>query len=382
MGGSMLLFRQFVQRQDYELFVMTDQRNFTSEHFPSLVIEHPQFIQRLQRTRFSLLAHDYVHLLASRRIPRQVLQSCLDFRPDLIVTGAETWIADLAIRLARRMRVPVAGYFMDWPTYGMLGHHAVKTWCSRQFLRRYAACNLAFGICPEMLEALGPHPNSHVFYPPGSHRTSVPGTSVNQSREKPFRCLFAGNLGEWYGEMLLNLAARCQNEPSLGLRIAGRNATWSEAQIQELTASGVFCGFLKGDPYEAELRRADVLLVLMGFGEECRLIESTSFKSKLADYLAMGKPILVWGPDYSTAVRSARQYQYAAVVDSPDPGEVMAELKRMAADPHRCQDLVVRGQQFFDEFLEPNRVFSRALAAMNSVIDASHSANGIAGLTT
>lgn len=368
MGGSMLLFRQFVQRDDYELFVITDQRGFESEHFPYLVVEHPQFIQRLQRTRFSLLAHDYVHLLAGLRIPKNVLQACRSVQPDLIVTGAETWMADMAIRLARYVKVPVVGYFMDWPNLGMLGHQAVKRWCSGQFVRRYLACDLAFGICPEMLEALGPHPNSHVFYPPGNCGVTHSNPPRTQLTGAPFQCFFAGNLGQWYGEMLSRLAASMQKESSIRLRIAGKNAEWSRDTIQELTDGNVFCGFLKGVTYDSELKSADVLLVLMGFGEECRQIESTSFKSKLADYLVTGKPILIWGPDYSTAVRSARQFGYAAVVDSEDPLEVIKELKRMASDPVGCQELVAQGQKFYDENLEPDRVFRRAYETIESAI--------------
>lgn len=196
---------------------------------------------------------------------------------------------------------------------------------------------------------------------------AVPSRSSHE-RNQPFQCLFAGNLGQWYGRMLLGLANACREEASLQLRIAGKNAEWNSQDIDQLTNRSIFCGFLKGEQYEAELGRADVLLVLMGFGDDCRQIESTSFKSKLADYLLTGKPILVWGPDYSTAARSARRFGYAEVVDSPHPYAVIERLKDMAADPDRCARIVKCGQLFFEDNLNADKVFDRALGAIQSLI--------------
>ena len=369
MGGSMLLYRQFVERSDYEIFVVTDKPGFHSDDFPYLRYEHPQLLHRLQNSRLSLYAHDYVHTLASCRIPNKVMDAAKRFRPDLVLMGAETWISDLAIRVARRLKKPLAGYFMDWPTYGMLGHSLVKQYCASRFMKRYQACDLAFGICPEMLEALGPHKNSHVYYPPGARRRVSSPTPISRNPNAPFRLLFAGNLGQWYGKMLLSLSQRMEQQQGVSLRIAGKNDPWSNEDKQHLEDSGVFAGFLKGRGYQKELENADALLVIMGFEPESKTIESTSFKSKLADYLVLGKPILVWGPDYSTAARTGNREGFAVVVDSKNPKEVNNALRKLSNDPARGAELVSNGIRFYEQHLAPDIVFGEALNAINTVIE-------------
>lgn len=368
-GGSMLLYRKFVERNDYEILVVTDKPGFHSDDFPYVRYEHPELLLRLRKTRFSLYAHDYVHTLASRRIPKNVMDAARRFQPDMVMMGAETWISDMAIRIARRLKKPLAGHFMDWPTYGMLGHSRIKRYCSNRFRKRYQACDLAFGICPEMIEELGPHQNSHVFYPPGACQQVLTPTTPALASNKPFRMLFAGNLGQWYGTMLLSLAKEMEHQQGLSLRIAGKNAPWSDTETKHLEDTGVFAGFLKGDAYQKELNHADALLVIMGFEPDCRMIESTSFKSKLADYLVLGKPILVWGPDYSTAVRTATREHFAAVVDSERPCEVIDVARSLSTDQAYTSKLIANGTRFYEQNLAPEVVFGRAYAAISSLIE-------------
>ncbi|EMI52272.1 hypothetical protein RSSM_06300 [Rhodopirellula sallentina SM41] len=374
MGGSMLLYRQFVERDDYELFVVTDKPGFQSSHFPVINYEHSPLVRRVQKTRLSLFAHDYIHTVASRRVPQNILDEAEAFQPDVIMMGAESWIADLAIRLARKMSLPLVGHFMDWPTYGMLGHQIVKNYCSKRFTKRYQACDLAFGICPEMLEALGPHRNSEIFYPPGKQRDHKAQPHSPRNQNERFQLLFAGNLGQWYGTMLLALAKEMENEPLLRLRIAGKNHEWSQAETKRLTDQGTFCGFLKGDQYQRELDEADALLVIMGFSEDSKLIESTSFKSKMADYLITGKPIIVWGPEYCTAATTAIRHGFAEVVNQETPSEVLTKTKYLSSNPQVCIDQVANGQRFFDKYLDPGPVFDNVLRCIKQLLPSSRTA--------
>jgi glycosyltransferase involved in cell wall biosynthesis len=64
------------------------------------------------------------------------------------------------------------------------------------------------------------------------------------------------------------------------------------------------------------LRDYDVLLLLSSFSSEHRAIAETSLASKIADYLAAGRCILVFGPDYSENIRYADRYGFAEIVTS------------------------------------------------------------------
>ena len=54
----------------------------------------------------------------------------------------------------------------------------------------------------------------------------------------------------------------------------------------------------------------------MSFEKEHELFMRTSFTTKFLDYVAFGKPVILWGPEYCTPVRVAREHGGAAVVSS------------------------------------------------------------------
>lgn len=372
LGGALLFHRQFHASPHYDLFVVTDNPAYEPGDWPSIVLRLPAPVLRLMRTRLGLFVHDAVHLLRGAWIPPRVWRAARRFQPDLVLTGAETSMADLAHRLARRLRRPLVGHFMDWPTYGMLAHQPVLAWASRQFVRRYRRCQLAFGICPEMLEALGPHANARVFYPfaPAHSEPLPPPPPGPISPQRPYTLLFAGNLGEWYGQALLELLERIPAGGPLKLTIAGRHASWTAERDRQLVADGTYLGFLKGQPYRDALARADALLVIMGFEQEARRIESTSFKSKIVDYLLAERPLIVWGPAYSTAVRHARSEGFGLVVDTPDPAAVVEALDRLRHDPALGGRLVEAGARFRGRCLEAGVVLPAALEAKRALVAA------------
>lgn len=355
----MIFYRQFVERNDYDLFVVTDREDFSSNQFAWLQYRLPRILRRLQQTRIANFVHDLVHLTAGWRIPRGIETAAREFNPDLVMIGAETPIADLGIALSKKLKVPLVGHFMDWPTFSMCGHRWIFKFASQRFLARYRACDLAFGICPEMLEKLGHHRNAHVFYPSGNPPELTPKIRV-RNQGKPFRLLFAGNLGQWYGSMVLSLAKVLSGASSIRFTIAGKNAVWSEEEMKWLKVSGIYVGYKKGDEYDELFEDTDCVLVCMGFGEDARLIESTSFKSKFVDYLVSGRPIVVWGPEYCTAVRHAKKYGFAEFVTDPNPEIVQKSVLELAHDPKRSEDLVHNALKFFEMEIAANIVFKRA----------------------
>ena len=62
----------------------------------------------------------------------------------------------------------------------------------------------------------------------------------------------------------------------------------------------------------------------------------TAFPSKIADYLAAGKPILVFGPRYSSLVRYASEQGFAEIVDEFSP------LLWRAVSRRSCSRLFIR----------------------------------------
>lgn len=365
MGGCLLLYRQFVEREDYEYAVVTTRPDYEGNGERWMRIEAPRWLERLTHTRLANWGHDYQHLFRGKRVPAEVERFAREFQPDLVMTGMHNWVGDLGISIGKRLQIPVAGYFMDWASYAALGHPWMIRYLSKIYRKRYRKCDLALGICPEMLEALGPHPNPAVFYPSGTGekgRPWVPG------KGKDFTVFFGGNLGQWYGKALSALSDQLAEEPGIQLRVAGRNASWDKASCARMEARGELLGYLDKAGLEEALESADVLLVIMGFDEESRQIESTSFKSKLVDYLQKRRPVVVWGPEYCTAVRHARREGFGEAVMTPDARAVVKTLKKLAQKPERCHQLVEAGERFYDTYLDGRKVMGDTLQVVRKLL--------------
>jgi glycosyltransferase involved in cell wall biosynthesis len=81
---------------------------------------------------------------------------------------------------------------------------------------------------------------------------------------------------------------------------------------------------LRGWVSNLELRRAlcraDILFLPASFAKEEVAVVVAGFPTKTADYMASGRPILVFGPEYSSLVRYARETGFAEVVSEPGEG--------------------------------------------------------------
>lgn len=359
MGGSILLYRQFLHQDEIELFVMTDRLDYEFSSFPGIHIRLPWLIERLTRTRFALLMHGLIHVSKNWLIPRKLLQSARKYNPDIVLIGADTPLGDLGLNIARKLGVPLGGFFFDWSTFALLGNEWAKRREVHRFIKRYQDCDLAFGTCPEMLEHLGPHRNAHTLYPARTRPEKIP-PSKKRCTDDPYVLLFAGNLGQWYGDMIARVTEASLSHQDVILRIAGKNATWSTSLEASLRELGIYVGFKKGEEYEQLFRDADCLLICMGFNEEDRLIESTSFKSKVVDYLVSGRPIIVWGPEYCTAVGHAQKYGFAETVTDDDPEAVLIKVQELMNDPSRCSELLNCAQLFFNQYLNADVVYRDA----------------------
>ncbi len=70
----------------------------------------------------------------------------------------------------------------------------------------------------------------------------------------------------------------------------------------------------------------------MSFEQEHELFMRTSFTTKFLDYVAFGKPVILWGPEYCTPFKVARKHGGAMVVDHPEPEHVLAACRRLATE--------------------------------------------------
>lgn len=95
------------------------------------------------------------------------------------------------------------------------------------------------------------------------------------------------------------------------------------------------------------LAKADILFLPFSFREDMRDTTETAFPSKTADYLASGRPILVFGPNYSSLVKYASQQGFAEVVREFSSVSLARGILNIALSPSRQKTLATRSLEIF-----------------------------------
>jgi hypothetical protein len=192
----------------------------------------------------------------------------------------------------------------------------------------------------------------------GAQLNHVPTKPVDAWKENSrFVAAFAGNLGNWYGKMLEQLVTKALTaQAPVDFRFYGGGASWSGEFDRLARERGMLRGHVPFEQLRREMAEADGLLLPMGFGEDCALTERTSFKTKFLDYLTFEKPILVWGPEYCSAVRFAREFDSAEICASADERKFLATIEALGANPARQSELVRNARRMYDDRFHPDKI--------------------------
>jgi hypothetical protein len=360
-GVRVVLHRHLVERNPFELHVVTNADSYNGTP-PGTKLTLPYPLHRLRRTRFGPRLvpwfTDYENLVWTLAVPRELDKAILEFRPDVILTLAETGLCHLAAKAAKKHRLPLAGLFLDWfpimkPHYG---HAWTRQLLSRRYRALYGKCDLAFCTSDGMQEVLGQHPNSHVIYPmPGRHQ--IPET-IFPPKSGKFRLVYVGSVEDFYGRMICSLIEEIEPLRDIEIIVVGPNADWPSEIQQRTKAKGIYLGFKPPEEADSLLAGANALLVVMSFEREHRLFTETSFTTKWLDYTAFNKPIILWGPDYCTPVRVARRTGGARVVGKPQADGVVEACRQISNESMAYSQLSQQARELQRTLFNPNRLQS------------------------
>ena len=140
----------------------------------------------------------------------------------------------------------------------------------------------------------------------------------------------------------------------------------ADAKQMGLDSTTTLCGLVGWFELMTRLREeADALFVPMSFDSSDRTNMEMAFPSKLADYTAVGLPLLIYGPSYCSAVTWARQNPGVAEIVEAE-GELTEVVKRLAKDPARRVALGKRaldtGREYFTHE-HAQQVFHKSLSS-------------------
>ena len=371
-GVRIVMYRHLIDRSPFELHVASN-----ADFVDGLIntqLRLPYLVHRLKKSRFGpRLAPwitDYENFVWPLTTSDALEKAVQHFQPDIVLTLAECGLCHIARKTAKRHGLPLAGLFLDWfpMTEGHYGHKATRGVLSRRYRELYAACDLAFCTSDGMQEMLGPHPNSHVIYPmPGRHR--VPEKSWPRSNGK-FRLVYVGGaVDNFYGRMLCSLVEKIGTTSDLEIMVIGPNADWPAHLLERARATGTYLGFKPPEEAAEVLASANALLVVMSFDKEHELFMRTSFRTKFLDYVAFGKPVILWGPEYCSSVRFARKHGGAAVVSTSDPDAVMALCRQIAANSALANKLSDEALQLHETLFNPDRLQEVFVQKMTELVN-------------
>jgi len=360
-GVRIVMHRHLVEQRPFELHVASN-ADFAEGLLIDTQMRLPYFVHRLKKSRFgprlAAWIADYENFIWPLTANGALEQAVQRFKPDVILTLAESGLCHIARKTAQRHRLPLAGLFLDWfpMTEGHYGHKSTRGILSRRYRELYAACDLAFCTGDGMQEMLGPHPNSHIIYPiPGKHRVQ-PGNSWPPSNGK-FRLVYVGGaVDNFYGRMLCSLMEKTEATTDLEIIVVGPNADWPKQLLERAWATGAYLGFKPPEEAAQVLASADALLVVMSFDKKDELFMRTSFRTKFLDYVAFGKPIILWGPEYCTPVHVAKKHGGAVVVPTSDGDAIVSVCRQIAADSELSTRLSNEAMQLHQTLFNPDRL--------------------------
>jgi hypothetical protein len=353
------MYRHFVDRSPFELHVASN-ADFADGLMIHTQLRLPYLVHRLRKSRFgrrfAAWIADYENLVWPLTANDALEEAVEKFQPQVILTLAECGLSHIARKTAQRHRIPLAGLFLDWfPVMkGHYGHKSTQQILSRRYRELYGACDLAFCTSDGMQEVLGPHPNSQVIYPmPGRH---VVPEKAWPPRSGKFRLVYVGSVENFYGRMLCSLIEEIEATTDLEIIVVGPNADWPKQLRDRALANGTYLGFKPPEEAAMVLASADALLSVMSFEKEHELFMRTSFTTKFLDYVSFGKPVILWGPEYCTPVRVAREHGGAAVVSVADATAVVSLCRQIARDTESNEKLSKQALHLHQTLFNPDRL--------------------------
>ncbi|MBE9127559.1 glycosyltransferase [Coleofasciculus sp. LEGE 07092] len=323
-------------------------------------------LNRLNKTRLSRWAHDVRQCFNSFYNYNQLLDYIQHNKPDLIVTVAHGELCWLAQQLSQRFNIPLVTFFHDWWPALAYVHDWARGRIASRFRRLYQQSQLSLCVSEGMRQALGTHSNAKVLLPIPDNSVLVTTTEKLTCQGK-FNVIYAGILSGIYSSMLQALCKSVQQIHEFQLKLFGLKPDWSDFLLQQVRAEGIYAGFISRELLTDELNKGNALLVVMSFEQRDKTRMQTSFPSKLVDYCQFGKPIIIWGPDYCSAVQWGRQYQSALLITSPLVQDLVTAIKRLAIHPEEQKRLGNKALEMAKGMFNPEKIQRRFMESIQQV---------------
>lgn len=301
----------------------------------------------------------YEHLSTQQRL-HSVMRAVADVSPIRLDVATRSWLRSIgpdvvytplgnvrvsrvAVQVGEYLGCPVVPHFLDdWPSTlyssGELGGHARK-FVDRQIGRVLSRAPMGLAISPDMAREFG-------------ERYGIPFMDVMNcvnfkdeligdqwiatvTNRTQLQLVYAG------GSHLGRATALCEIAETLPVaRLAGCDVTMTiigprseEFNLSRAASACVqFVGPLPSGQVMERLSAADVLLHVESMETRFRAFTRLSISTKIPQYLAVGRPILAYGPSELASIRYLQASGAAVAVTSVDPDVLLGTVMSLARD--------------------------------------------------
>ena len=353
-GGELVLHRHLEVNSRIQSEVVSWQR------FPFRL----KLIGKLKQLGFRSVPQSWECLFPVLPPVKMVHDLIESFRPHLLLTVAHGWWHIQARRVARELNLPLVCLFHDWwPDFPEIPV-AFGPRVERQFLRTYRESDVAICVSDQMRAELGERTNSFVIHPVPSFTTGQPWTP---NFKLPLRLVYFGNLRE-YGPLIENALRALDGSDRVRLEVFGPNPLWTPGTEDYFRSRNLYHGFPPSDQFVKALQHFQAALVVMSFAPALRRRMTTSFPSKLIDAMQLGLPVVIWGPEYCSAVQWARQGERAVSVTDLNPSVLRRALEELAASPSEQERLAKSAREAAAGEFNPERIQEQFMDALRRAI--------------
>lgn len=326
-AGQIILHRHLVDQPGISLEVYGDEPKRSTL---SKLIR--RIAGRLGKGRLKSLIEDCWVLWEGRWIDAELPERIADPQRTIVLTVAHGDGFMAAQRFAKRHKLPLVSIFHDWWPDMTYAHSPFRSMLERKFKTLARESSVTFCVCKGMQVALGSVPQALILPPISAAPSKI--LPSNSEPRKPFKILYSGNMGD-YGPMLGDALEESLKHPDILLQVRGASPNWSEERKAKMRANGRWLDFAPRAELDAWLASADAFLVPMVFDDKMRKRMETSFPSKLVEFAQLGKPLIIWGPEYCSAIQWSGAEEKAICITSPSVAELLKALLELKACPNR-----------------------------------------------
>ena len=334
------------------------------------VVPHPgisPILRLIRRTPFRGWGEAFEVLRQGRRWDQRARSIVRSFKPQVLLTVAAGDGCHAALRVAREFRVPVVTIFHDW--WPDIVPRGVGAGEELRFRKLYQGSEVALCVSAGMRAALGTHPDARLLWPiPGkSPVSSEDGQGGPAFPHKGFRVFYAGNLRE-YAQMLRAALQVMKGDPLVRLEVRGTSPRWPVSFREEMRAVGMYHEFAPSEDLYHWLANANAFLVTSAFEPSMRRMMETNFPSKLAEFARFGRPLVLWGPKYSTLIQWGLSGSRGLSVTQADPLVLRSALENLATSPDEQQRLAAASRKAASLDFDPDVIQSEFMRAIQDAV--------------